>query len=61
MVTVRGGTPGRRCLERQSLYGCVDQFFDQYSDEHLGNDQLSDVDWFSLTKVSSILENEKYT
>src|ERR1700710_1294768 len=46
--------------EAVPLRKCIDRYFDQYLDEHLGNDQLSDEDWVSLTKVSSILEHGKY-
>jgi hypothetical protein len=45
--------------EAVPLRKCIDRYFDQYSDEHLCNDQLSDEDWVNLTKVSSILEHEK--
>ena len=42
------------------LRKCIDRYFDQYSDENLCNDQLSDEDWVNLTKVGGILAHDTY-
>ena len=38
------------------LQKCIDRYFDQYSDEYLCKDRLSDEDWVNLTKVNSIVK-----
>jgi hypothetical protein len=42
------------------LQKCIDRYFDQYSDEYLCKDRLSDEDWVNLTKVNSIIKLYKY-
>ena len=46
--------------EAVPLQKCIDRYFEQYSDEDLYKDQLSDKDWVNLIKVSSILKPYKY-
>ncbi len=46
--------------EAVPLQKYINRYFEQYSDEDLYKDQLSDKDWVNLIKVSSILKPYKY-